>query len=785
LSTEDPYEISKKPTFKARWDGRSLGREFDDTMQWVASCYAKPLWWRLSIGVAAALLGAVLRLSFMGLLENRLAYVTFYPAVEVAALLGGIASGALATVLCALLANLWVAPIAVLGDWLGLAMFLTMATVISCITEALHRTWIRLCDAQEQAGEENQLRIANERLRLAISTAAIGTWDLDVAANITQVSHEIRETFGFAPDRLVNPEVVFATVIPYDLPTMQAAFRAAFDPAGDGRYRAEYRIRRANDGEVRWISSMAQAFFKHGRPIRLVGICRDITNEKLATQFLLEKARLAEQLTSVAASLPGVICSFRRSADGKQSMPYASANFFKVYGLAPEDVRTNAEPLFQRIHPDDVSHLHAGIAESARMLTLWRDEFRYEHPQEGIIWLEGQSSPNLEPGGDIVWHGYVQDVTERKRANLEQQANEARSRALFDSGLLGVMCWSINGAITEANDKFLEMLGYRREDLRAGRLDWVDMTPPEYRSIVDAAFAELKETGSNRRPFEKEYFRKDGTRLPVLVAGVMLDRERVDGVAFVLDISERKSAEVQMRKSHADRMNLMKSMAAGLAHEINQPLAAAVIYLKTLRQLIHIEPDRRPASVAESLDKATAQVTRAGQIVNRLRAFIAHGEPDKIHLNLHDLIQNVLDATRVEAKECQILMTLQLNSEEDVVLADRVQIELVLMNLIRNAIEAIGASERREIVIWTSSGGIDVRVNIADNGVGLSEKVNSSLFEPFTTTKVNGMGVGLSICRAIIEAHRGRIWAESNPKGGAIFGFTLPLARHGPVLEEE
>jgi len=150
-----------------------------------------------------------------------------------------------------------------------------------------------------------------------------------------------------------------------------------------------------------------------------------------ANALELEKVRLAEQLTSVAASLPGVICSFRHSAEGKQSMPYASANFSKVYGLAPEDVRTNAEPLFQRVDPEDLSHLHAGIAESARTLTLWRDEFRYEHPQKGIIWLEGQSSPNLEPGGDIVWHGYVQDVTERKRANLEQQANETRLRAIY------------------------------------------------------------------------------------------------------------------------------------------------------------------------------------------------------------------------------------------------------------------------------------------------------------------------------------------------------------------
>jgi PAS domain S-box-containing protein len=778
LSTEGPFEISKEP-INAPQNAHSRWRRFDATMRWLASCHAKPLWWRLSVGVAAALLGAVLRVALVGLVENRLVYKTFYPAVEVAALLGGIASGAVTTVLCALLAHLWVTPLALHRHWLGLAIFLTTATVICCITEALVRTWVRLSNAKDRAAHEV------ERLRLAISVAAVGTWDVDVAANITEASPEMREIFGFAPDMPVNPEVVFSTIMRDDRPTVQAALRAAFDPTGDGLYRAEYRIRRANDGEARWISSRAQAFFEHGRPIRLVGICRDITNEKSARQLLMDKARLAEQLTSVAASLPGVICSFRQSAEGKQSIPYASTNFSSVYGLAPEDVRTDAGPLFQRVHPNDVSQIHAGITESARTLTLWRDEFRYEHPQKGMIWLEGQSSPNLEPGGDIVWHGYVQDVTERKRAELELRASEARSRALFDSKLLGVMCWNVNGGITDANDKFLEMLGYCREDLRTGQLDWAEMTPPEYRCLVEEAFAELKATGANRHPFEKEYFRKDGTRLPVLVAGVMLEEARLNGVAFVLDISQRKDAEARMQKLHADRMNLMKSMAAGLAHEINQPLAATVLYLKTLRRLLDMQPERRPASVAEALDKAAAQVTRMGQIVTRLRAFIAHGEPDKILLKLHQLIQDAYDAISIKAKERKIRVTLQLNSEEDEVLADKVQIEQVLVNLIRNAKEAIGVSKRREIVISTSSSGIEVRVDIADTGIGLSQKVKSSLFEPFVTTKDNGMGVGLSISRAIIQAHHGRIWAESNPEGGAIFSFTLPLASHRPVLEDE
>ena len=771
-----------EPVADALRSARSKWRGPDAAMRWLASCYAKPLWWRMGVGVAAALTGALARLIFMGFLEHRLTYVTFYPAVEIAALIGGIASGALATVLCALVAHLWVAPLVNLGDWLGLAIFLTMAMIISGITEALHRTWIRMSDAEMRVAIDDQLRVANERLRLAISAGAIGAWDLDVSANVTEASPEMRDIFGFAPDTLVNPETVFSAILPDDLPAMQAAFRAAFDPAGDGQYRAEYRIRRVNDGDERWISSKAQAFFADGRPVRLVGICRDVTDEKSVEQLLAEKARLAEQIANVAASVPGVICSFRQSADGKQSFPYVSGNFSSVYGLSPDEVRADAGPVFQRIHADDLNHIEASIAESARTLTIWRDEFRYEHPQKGTIWLEGQSSPIMEPSGEIVWHGYVQDVTERKRAEEDLRASEARSRAFFELGLVGVIYWNVNGAITDANDKFLEMLGYNREDLEAGRIDWVRMTPPEYHHIDDAALADVKARGATR-PFEKEYFRKDGTRLPVLIAGAMLDASRGDGVAFVLDISERKQAEARMQKLYADRMNVMESMAAGLAHEINQPLTATGSYVKTVRRLFDMEAERRPASVTETLDKAAAQVRRAGQIVSRLREFITHGEPDKIQLKLHKLIRDAYDATSIGAKERQIRVTLHLDAKEDEVLADKIQIEQVLVNLIRNAKEAMEAAQRRELVVSTSSNQTDIRVDIADSGVGLSEKAKSDLFEPFVTTKLNGMGVGLSISRVIIEVHHGKIWAESNPDGGAIFSFTLPLAGTQTMLD--
>jgi C4-dicarboxylate-specific signal transduction histidine kinase len=222
-------------------------------------------------------------------------------------------------------------------------------------------------------------------------------------------------------------------------------------------------------------------------------------------------------------------------------------------------------------------------------------------------------------------------------------------------------------------------------------------------------------------------------------------------------------------------MNVLESMAAGLAHEINQPLTAAVAYLQSSRRLLAIAPERRPAGVADTLEKAATQVARAGQIVTRLREFIAHGEPDKTSVRLHEVVLDAFDAAQIGARAGPVTTILRLEAENDAVLADRIQIEQVLVNLMRNAEEAMGASERRELLVVTSSDAEEMTIAISDTGVGLPDMARKSLFEPFSTTKPNGMGVGLSISRAIVEAHHGRLWAEPGRDGGAVFKFTLPV----------
>jgi C4-dicarboxylate-specific signal transduction histidine kinase len=242
-------------------------------------------------------------------------------------------------------------------------------------------------------------------------------------------------------------------------------------------------------------------------------------------------------------------------------------------------------------------------------------------------------------------------------------------------------------------------------------------------------------------------------------------------------LSEQRKIEARLEKLRSDRLGALGEMAASLAHELSQPLAAAATYLKTARRLERMPPHQRPSSFEDALDKAADQIVRAGHIIAHLREFIARGEPDKTLVSLRELIEETYEMIKAGAVEKGIRVSLRLEAKKDSILADKVQIKQVLVNLTRNAEDAMGKSERRELAIRSSSVGQGaVRVEVADTGPGLSECAKARLFEPFATSKTGGLGVGLSISREIIEAHYGKIWAESTPEGGATFSFTLPLA---------
>jgi two-component system, LuxR family, sensor kinase FixL len=221
-------------------------------------------------------------------------------------------------------------------------------------------------------------------------------------------------------------------------------------------------------------------------------------------------------------------------------------------------------------------------------------------------------------------------------------------------------------------------------------------------------------------------------------------------------------------------LTAMGEMASSLAHELNQPLSAIANYLKGSRRLLESSNDERAAKVRDAMDSAADQALRAGQIIRRLRDFVARGESERRVESVKKLIEEASALALVGVKDQGIHVRFHFDPAVDLVLADKVQIQQVLLNLIRNAIEAMEASKRRDLVISTNASSDDmVTISVTDTGSGIAPEMASQLFQPFITTKRQGMGVGLSISRTIVEAHGGQIAAEENPGGGTIFHFSL------------
>ena len=370
---------------------------------------------------------------------------------------------------------------------------------------------------------------------------------------------------------------------------------------------------------------------------------------------------------------------------------------------------------------------------------------------------------------------------ENARLYNDLQEREARIRRLVDSNIIGVMIWDFQGRIIEANKAFLDMVGYAREDLVSGRLRWTELTPAEWRDADDRAIAELKATGTVQ-PREKEYFRKDGSRVPVLLGATTFGDRQDEGVAFVLDLTERKQVEgalrdMQTNLAHVVRVTTLGELTASIAHEVNQPLGAVVANAEAcLRWLDRETPDLDAArrSVKWILDDGN----RASKVIRRVRALAKKTDIQKVPLDVNDVVREVVALVQRELTSHRVSLRMELAPALPVILGDRVQLQQVIINLVMNGIEAMQpvTDRPRELVVRSGQNDTQqVLVSVKDCGVGISAENVDRLFDAFFTTKSSGMGMGLSICRSIVEAHGGRLSASGNVGPGATFQLVLPL----------
>ena len=276
--------------------------------------------------------------------------------------------------------------------------------------------------------------------------------------------------------------------------------------------------------------------------------------------------------------------------------------------------------------------------------------------------------------------------------------------------------------------------------------------------------------------------RRDGSTFPMeLAVGEMHVRSQRFFTGFIRDLTERQETEARLQELqtelvHMSRLTAMGEMASALAHELNQPLSAIANYMKGSRRLLANAADENTAVVRDAMDKAADQALRAGEIIRRLRDFVARGESERRVEDVKKLVEEASALALVGAKDKGVRVRFTFAPGLDFVLADKVQIQQVLLNLMRNAIEAMEETAEREMVVATAPVQDNaIEISVADTGAGIAPEIVAQLFQPFVTTKRQGMGVGLSISRTIIEAHGGSIAARPNDGRGTVFSFTLPV----------
>ena len=391
-------------------------------------------------------------------------------------------------------------------------------------------------------------------------------------------------------------------------------------------------------------------------------------------------------------------------------------------------------------------------------------------------------SPVIDARARLIGISVIaRDVTAAKAAQAALREREAHLQSVLDTVPDAMVVIDTAGIMRSFSATAEKLFGYSAREA-VGRN--VNMLMPEpHRGAHDAYIGRYLATGEKRiigigRLVVGQ--RKDGSTFPMeLAVGEMRWGERRFFTGFLRDLTERHETQKRVQDLQAElifmsRFTVLGEMASTLAHELNQPLTAAASYLNGARRLLDGGRPQDIATARGAIDSAAEQALRAGQIIRRLREFVARGDSERRAEDLRKLIEEAGALALVGAREGGARVTFRFDPAAPLVLADKIQVQQVILNLIRNALEAMPESGPRELAVETQGldGGM-VEVRVADTGCGIAPEIASRLFTPFTSTKPQGMGVGLSISRTIVEAHGGRLWAEPNPGGGTVFRLTL------------
>jgi len=617
---------------------------------------------------------------------------------------------------------------------------------------------------------------SKERMELAVTSADIGLWSWNARTDAIWASDRCRELLAIDRRELLTREKFLNRLRPGDRPLAEK--RLADTLASRKPCIAEYTID-LPDGTEHWILSRAVAKSRHGgggAPDHILGVVMDITGRKRGEDAIRESE---ERYRVLAETASDAIITIDRSSVILFANPAAE----KIFGHAVAEMLGNDLTMLM---PDYLRHVHQlsldrYLEEGARHISWGGVELPGLHKDGRIIPLE-LSFAEYVSNGERRFTGIVRNVSDRKRTEEELRESEDRYRNVVETQSELICRYLPDTTLTFVNDAYCRYFNRRRRELVGAR--WLDLVPETSHAAV---LYHVKSLIAHARTesYEHEVRRPDGTiGWQHWTDRVILDADGgpVEIQAIGRDITELKQAEAEALQhrqelAHLTRVSVVGALSGALAHELNQPLTAILSNAQAALRLISRDPIDA-AEIEQILQDIVEDDKRAGHVIQHLRSLLKKDSATKTRVRINDLVTVVLGICHSDLILKSVPVSKRLAADLPEIDADPIQIQQVLLNLIVNACEAMNDKPVKDRLLLIKSERRDafIRVSVADSGDGFPVDAINDLYQPFFTTKSLGLGLGLPICKWILEAHGGRLAAKNNPGGGATFFIELPLA---------
>ena len=619
-------------------------------------------------------------------------------------------------------------------------------------------------------GSLDKLSASADEFQQAMDLAEIGVLQWDLQDDRVRLSPLSRALLGATADAPLDYSDFLALVHADDRASMDLALRESIEK--NGAFDIDFRTA-ASTARVRWVGARGRAFDCRGQAAGLRGTLMGVTRQKAAEEAryrLVAIVRSSEDAI-IGKTLDGIVTDWNQAAT-------------TILGYSAEEMIGRSIALL--IPPGQDDETQKILDRIKRGERIEHYETRRRRKDGEVIDVALTVSPVYDNAGRLLGASKTaRDITAQKRAQAILMEREAHLRSVLDTVPDAMIVIDSRGIIQSFSAAAERLFGYTAAEIVGQNVSM--LMPSPYQAQHDNYLKHYLATGEKRiigRGRIVVGLRRDGSTFPMeLTVGEVQSGEHPFFTGFVRDLTERQETqqrlqELQAELVHMSRFTAMGEMASTLAHELNQPLTAIAGYLDGCRSILDGKEGQQAALLRDGVERAVEQALRAGQIIRHLRDFVSRGESERQAESLSALVEEASALALIGAKETGVRVVLRAAPEVTYVLVDKVQIQQVLLNLVRNAIEAMEGMSRRELTVSISEVRDEmVEVSVADTGPGIADEIAAQLFEPFITTKEHGMGVGLSISRTIIEAHGGRLWIDPNPGGGTIFQFTLKALR--------